>query len=204
MIQLDGLGVVGELPQLDVAGLEFHPVIRLPPSYPVFDLTRGPLSTDAVWGVGRYDERRPSMYTTPLFGGERDLHVGVDLSAPVGEPVYAFDDGTVHRAAYNAAPGDYGHTLVTRHVLRGVVVFALHGHLAAGASWAEGQAIRRGQRLGRVGDRHENGGWPPHLHFQLSLVAPDRADLPGVVRVADREVALRVFPDPRLVLGPIY
>ena len=50
----------------------------------------------------------------------------------------------------------------------------------------------------------ENGGWNPHLHFQLSRVAPKNYDLPGVVSLADRELATRVFPDPRYILGEIY
>jgi hypothetical protein len=55
-----------------------------------------------------------------------------------------------------------------------------------------------------VGDRHENGGWNPHLHFQLSRVAPDVPDMPGAVCAADRDDALRRYPDPRLVLGALY
>jgi hypothetical protein len=30
------------------------------------------------------------------------------------------------------------------------------------------------------------------------------ADLPGAVSDADREAALAIYPDPRLVLGPLY
>ena len=55
-----------------------------------------------------------------------------------------------------------------------------------------------------IGDRHENGGWNPHLHFQLSLVRPEVADLPGAVSDADRAHALTLYPDPRLVLGSLY
>jgi large-conductance mechanosensitive channel len=35
------------------------------------------------------------MYTTPLFGGERDLHVGIDIGAPVGTEVHSFADGII-------------------------------------------------------------------------------------------------------------
>jgi murein DD-endopeptidase MepM/ murein hydrolase activator NlpD len=171
----------------------------------VLDLTRGPLTDAFTWAIGRYDERRPGMYTTPIFGGERDLHVGIDLIAPIGEPVFAFADGIIHRAAYNAATGDYGHTVVTRHVLAcGQVLYALHGHLGPDDGHIEGRPIGRGERIGAIGDRHHNGGWHPHLHFQLSWVEPQSADLPGVVRADDRERALRIFPDPRYILGPLY
>ena len=50
-----------------------------------------------------------------------------------------------------------------------------------------------------------NGGWDPHLHFQLSLIEPITHDMPGVVNPKDREEALlKNYPDPRLVMGTIY
>ena len=61
-----------------------------------------------------------------------------------------------------------------------------------------------GSILGWLGDRTENGGWNPHVHFQLSLVEPITHDLPGVVSAVDRDWARKNYPDPRLVLGPLY
>ncbi len=194
---------------LDLSGFDFHPVIVMPADYEVFDFTRGYDAERALrtgWGVGRYDERRVGMYTTALFEGVRDVHVGVDLAAPVGTPVHAFWEAEVHRFGDNPAPGDYGFTVVTRHALGAVTLWALHGHLSARSveGLYEGRRLARGEVFAWVGDRHENGGWNPHLHFQLSLEEPAVADLPGVVSVADREAALAKYPDPRLVLGPLY
>jgi peptidoglycan LD-endopeptidase LytH len=195
--------------QLDLRGCDFAPVIQLPSGYEVYDFTQGYDPARAMtsrYGVGRYDEKRRGMYTTALFEGARDVHVGIDLAAPVGEPVHAFFGGAVHRFGYNAAPGDYGYTLVTQHELNGQSVWALHGHLSARSVEGrfEGQRIARGEVIAWVGDRHENGGWNPHLHFQLSLVRPEVADLPGAVSDADRAHALTIYPDPRLVLGALY
>lgn len=194
---------------LDLRGYDFHPVIALPEGYEVWDFTQGYDPKRAMrtgYGVGRYDEKRRGMYTSALFGGVRDIHVGIDLGAPVGEAVHAFWEGEVHRFAYNAAAGDYGYTLVTRHVFGETALYALHGHLAARSIEGrfEGQRVARGEVIAWVGDRHENGGWNPHVHFQLSLVRPEVADLPGAVSDADREEALRRYPDPRLVLGALY
>jgi hypothetical protein len=190
-------------------GHVFHPVIVLPPDVEVYDFTRGydpsRLRAD-VYGIGRYDEKRPGMYTAPLFASERDVHMGVDLAAPVGTPVHAFSDGWIECFGYNPAPGDYGWTIVTGHRFGDAELYALHGHLAARSveRRAQGDTITRGETIAWVGDRHENGGWNPHLHFQLCVTRPEVPDLPGVVREADRERARELYPDPRIVLGPIY
>jgi murein DD-endopeptidase MepM/ murein hydrolase activator NlpD len=72
------------------------------------------------------------------------------------------------------------------------------------AERVQGAAVKKGEVIGRMGERHENGSWFPHTHFQLSLLEPVIADLPGVVFKGHRATALRVYPDPRLVLGPLW
>ncbi|MEL0101236.1 MAG: peptidase M23, partial [Euryarchaeota archaeon] len=67
-----------------------------------------------------------------------------------------------------------------------------------------GDIVDEGQIIAKVGSKDENGGWEPHLHFQLSWSEPKNNDMPGVVSIEDRDSALRIYPDPRIVLGPIY
>ena len=67
-----------------------------------------------------------------------------------------------------------------------------------------GQEIKKGEIIGWMGDRNENGDWPSHVHFQLSVNRPDTHDMPGVVSVNDIAKALASYPDPRLVLGDVY
>lgn len=140
--------------------------------------------------------------------GARNIHIGVDLGGPVGTEVLAFADGVISSFGYNAAPGDYGNVVVTEHLLNDKVkVWALHGHLdgASIAGREVGQAIRQGEVIGRFGACHENGGWWPHVHFQLALTEPPVPhDMPGVVCTEDHARALLEFPDPRLVLGDLY
>jgi len=178
-----------------------------PPGTVVLDLSvPEPVFPDSAWSIGRYDENRPALYTQDLFGGGRTLHVGVDLGGPVGVAVHAFAAGEVIHAGYNPAAGDYGHVLVTRHDHGGRPLYALWGHLSA-ASVAHapvGRSFQAGDVLGWLGAHGENGGWPPHLHFQLSWRRPETHDMPGAVSLDEREAALQVYPDPRMVLGPIY
>lgn len=198
---------------MTAASGRFHPVVLLPVDAVVADFSGTAIPTyETPWVIGRYDEARPAMYTQDLFGGAaqaRCLHVGVDLGGPVGTAVHAFADGRVLHRGYNAADGDYGHVIVTEHpgfFSDGQPVYALHGHLSAASVtlWTPGDAVARGQVLGWLGAHAENGGWPPHVHFQLSRERPETHDMPGAVAASEREAALHRYPDPRQVLGPIY
>ena len=186
---------------------EYHSVVHLPQEYTILDLSGGtwtPPKTE--YSVGKYDEVRPNLYNTELFGGTRLIHMGIDSGGPVGTPCMAFADGEVSHFGYNPEPGDYGNVVITRHDIGGTSVWALCGHMDAASIEGKtvGQKVSAGEEIAWFGARHENGGWEPHLHFQLSLVEPGTHDLPGVVAPEDREQALLDYPDPRLVLGPLY
>ena len=185
----------------------YHPVVFLPDEYEVRDFTTGDYTpSEYEFDIGRYDELRPGMYSTELFSDGRFLHIGVDIGAPVGTPCMAFQEGEIAYFGYNPDDGDYGNVIVTKHLVDGTPVWALYGHLSSSSIEGKGvgEKISRGEVIGWMGDRHENGGWESHLHFQLSLFDPGTHDMPGVVSPGDRLEALIKYPDPRLVLGPIY
>ncbi len=195
--------------RLRTEGVRFHPVIRLPEAYEIYDFSKGydpNRELSHSHGIGKYDEVRPGMYEGEQFEGIRNIHMGIDVGCPAGEPVFAFHAGTIFKLGINPLPYDYGPTIITRHEWLGQVVFALHGHLATASleRWREGDRFEAGDPLATVGQEHENGGWNPHLHFQLSLMEPTTHDLPGAVSSADREWARNTFPDPQLVMGPLY
>jgi murein DD-endopeptidase MepM/ murein hydrolase activator NlpD len=195
--------------QIDFTRHNFASVIHLPADYEVYDFTQGYDANRprrSLYGIGRYNEIRQGMYTAELFAGVRNIHMGIDIAAPVGEPIYSFYDGYLFMQTYHAAAGDYGYTLITEHELDGVKLYALYGHLAKASieRHSIGQRIRQGEIIAWVGDENENGGWNPHLHFQLSYERPVVCDMPGAVSLADRARALQTYPDPRLVLGPLY
>ncbi|MGZ3711752.1 MAG: peptidoglycan DD-metalloendopeptidase family protein [Bdellovibrionota bacterium] len=197
---------------IDFSQFTFHPVIHLPPDYEIFDFTQSydPFRTlKSAFGIGRYNEKRPGMYNTDIFkehGSQRDIHMGIDIGAPIGTEVFSFWGGEIFLTGYNGAEGDYGNTVIVKHTLAGTDLYALYGHLSQASIEGKkpGQKISKGEVIAWVGDKHENGGWNPHLHFQLSYERPEKCDMPGVVKDSDRAEALRIFPDPRLVLGAIY
>jgi murein DD-endopeptidase MepM/ murein hydrolase activator NlpD len=186
-----------------------HHVIALEDDYWVHDFTRG-YDEDFVCpyrhSIGRYDEIRPGMYTHEIFEGKRDLHIGIDIGAPVGEEIHAFSNCVVHSKGINSEDGSYGPTIITKHDFEGKDLWALHGHLSLESldHVEVGQDIEEGDVIAFVGSMEVNGGWEPHLHLQLSWCEPEGNDMPGVVERIDRESALKIYPDPRIVLGPIY
>ncbi|MEL6343516.1 MAG: peptidoglycan DD-metalloendopeptidase family protein [Myxococcota bacterium] len=188
--------------------MSFHPIVLLPEDYVVLDFTGAGSAPERppLWSVGRYDEVRPSLYTDALFSDGRSVHMGLDIGGPVGVAVHAFADGVIEHAGYNPAPGDYGHVLVTRHHLAGGPLYVLLGHLSAAstAQWSPGAAFPMGAVLGWLGAPSENGGWPPHVHVQLSLARPETHDLPGVVHLEERAAARARYPDPRRIAGALY
>ncbi|MFW6157334.1 MAG: peptidoglycan DD-metalloendopeptidase family protein [Balneolaceae bacterium] len=193
----------------DLSAGDFAPVVIPQNSWYVFDLTHKydpEFIMSKRWGIGRYDERREAMYTAPQYEGKRNIHMGIDFWAPAGTPVHAFDDGEVVYTADHNQKGNYGPTIVTRHEPADLTLYALHGHLSRASLEAvkPGDVLEKGAVFAAIGTYWENGGWAPHLHFQLSRKDPGKADMPGVVAQTEREEALKRYPDPRIVLGNLY
>ena len=160
-------------------------------------------------GVGRYDEAR-LWYTSPLFAGEdggpsRTVHLGIDLFLPAGSPVFAPLDGTVHSFRNNDGPLDYGPTVILEHPAGepDTTFFTLYGHLSRATldGLYPGMPVRKGDRIGTLGEASENGGWPPHLHFQLICdLLGNEGDFPGVCAADERACRRSFSPDPNLLL----
>lgn len=188
----------------------FHPVIFLPDDYEIYDFSaeynpNRRLKSD--FGIGKYNEHRPTMYTEAQFTkSSRTVHMGIDIAAPAGTPVYAFDDGIIFDQAYRSAPQDYGGTIITQHQLQGRTLYVLYGHLRKTSILIrqKNQRFQKGEILAHLGEKEENGGWNPHLHIQLSWKKPEDCDMLGAVSLKDREQALLDYPDPQIILGKLY
>jgi 4-aminobutyrate aminotransferase-like enzyme/Ser/Thr protein kinase RdoA (MazF antagonist) len=165
----------------------------------------------AAFGVGRYDEPR-LVYTSPLFGASdnptderRTVHLGIDLFVEPGTRLRAPLDGLVCVSTNNVAPLDYGPLVILQHETGdGEKFFTLYGHLTKEtlAGLKAGQRVGRGEEFARVGTTDENGGWTPHVHFQIILDLLELgADFPGVAYASQRVVWTSLSPDPNLLLG---
>lgn len=159
------------------------------------------------YGVGGYLEHRTIYDGSPLFNNGSDeprrLHLGVDIWADAGTPVYSPLNGTVHSFNDNNNPGDYGPAIILQHDLDGLRLYSLYGHLNRESltGLTVGQSISKNQKIAVLGNRHENGQWPPHLHFQLMFdMQGKRGDYPGACRYSEKEQYLKNIPDPDLIL----
>ncbi|PHL00516.1 alanine--glyoxylate aminotransferase [Neolewinella marina] len=166
---------------------------------------------EAEVGIGGYGEARP-VYTTDAFQGEgnsgprwRTVHLGLDCwTSTPGTTVYAPLIGTVRHCGNDPTPGGYGGTLILVHEpAPGLRFYTLFGHLspASLADFPAGTRVQGGQPIARLGGPEENGGWPPHLHFQVMLDLLDRsAEFPGVAYPDTADVWLGLCPDPRTLI----
>ena len=148
----------------------FGPVMK--PSQPLkaVSLSGGGYPSNVInqqWLVGGYLENRQGMYSSEIFSGQRFIHLGIDIWAAAGTPVYAIRDGIVFGVKDNANELDYGPTLITQHEVSGVKLWCLYGHLSRGSvkEWSAGDTISRDDRLALLGSTAENGGVASTLTF---------------------------------------
>jgi len=157
---------------------------------------------------GGYGEDR-SLYTQALFAPEGDeprtVHLGIDVFAPAGAAVYTPLSGRVHSSRINDNPGDYGPTIILEHTpIAGLTFHTLYGHLDRDSlkGLKPGTAFMAGEKIAELGTKRENGGWPPHLHFQIILeIGNAKGDYPGVCKRSERDHWLSICPDPGPLLG---
>jgi murein DD-endopeptidase MepM/ murein hydrolase activator NlpD len=162
----------------------------------------------ARYGYGGYNEHRTvysrsSFFSDPQGGEPRRLHLGMDIWGAAGTPVMAPLGGIMHSFAFNNNPSDYGATIILSHQLDGRQFYTLYGHLSLADLQAanEGNYIVAGQVFAHFGEPHENGNWPPHLHFQvIEDIGLKEGDYPGVCRFSEREKMLANCPDPDLLI----
>jgi 4-aminobutyrate aminotransferase-like enzyme/Ser/Thr protein kinase RdoA (MazF antagonist) len=164
----------------------------------------------ATVGIGRYAEAR-YLYLSPIFSpGDRltdearTIHLGLDLFAEPGTPIYAPLAGKVHAFANNANPQDYGPIIILEHQAGAHTFYTLYGHLSLQSieKLQIGQPIDRGEQLATLGSPEVNGGWTSHLHFQIIIDLLDLdCDFPGVALPSQRPVWQSFSPDPNLIIG---
>ncbi|TDG37775.1 peptidase M23 [Pedobacter changchengzhani] len=164
------------------------------------------IKNGARYAMGGYDEHRTIYARSAHFSGAeepRRLHLGVDIWADAGTPIYNFYDAHVHSFANNDHFGDYGGTIVLTYIIDGFKFNVLYGHLSLASlkGLSDGDFIPKGKLFATFGKPEENGHWPPHVHFQIVINMNNlKGDYPGVCKFSEREKYLQNSPNPALIL----
>jgi len=156
---------------------------------------------------GGYNELRNLYNKTSLFNNvqtdERNIHIGVDFWIQAGTPVLAALDGILYGFDYNKGNGNYGPTIILKHLLENQTFYTLYGHLSLESigNIEIGNVFKKGQQIATLGNSSVNGGYSPHLHFQIIKNIGDYlSDFPGVCNKKDLNYYLENCPNPNLLL----
>lgn len=87
-------------------------------------------------------------------------HTGVDIGAAYGTPIFAANGGRVTLAGWNSG---YGNCVIIDH---GGGKATLYAHMSS-IGVSNGQAVTKGQTIGRVGSTGNSTG--PHIHFEILI-----------------------------------
>lgn len=164
-------------------------------------------ANNAKIAIGGYGENRVVYKRSNHFGtGEnaRSIHLGVDLWAPAGTNVIAPFDSTIHSFKNNDNHGDYGGTIILAHKIEDQQFYTLYGHLSLNSLIDKevGAFIEQGAIFAQLGNPNENGGWPPHLHFQVIRdMLNKKGDFFGVTSPIEKDKMMHLCPNPNIILG---
>lgn len=155
---------------------------------------------------GGYLEKR-ALYTSDIYNAsnsneKRNIHLGVDFWLPEQTPIHSIFDGKVVCSTHQKPYKGYGGFVILEHHIEGIHFFTLYGHLSkeSVSKIKKGDIITAGEKIGVLGDYHENGEWVPHLHFQVMLSLLDyQNDFPGVVLEREVDYWKTICPNPNLL-----
>ncbi|WP_425394547.1 M23 family metallopeptidase [Aldersonia kunmingensis] len=111
-------------------------------------------------GVGGYTLPARGTFSSGFGPRWGTVHQGIDISAPIGSPIYAAAAGTV----IDAGPAQgFGLWVRIRHDDGSITVY---GHMYD-FFVSVGERVPAGMQIARVGNRGDSTG--PHLHFEVIM-----------------------------------
>lgn len=155
----------------------------------------------ATYAVGGYLEKRNLYANSSLFNQyeTRNIHLGIDLWAPAKTEICSPLSGKVVASHYNEGVGNYGGTIILKHTQNEKIFYSLFGHLSKESlrQNPKGKHVEANQAFCELGDETENGGYVPHLHYQILLKLLNYTnDFPGVCSVLQIDNFSKICPNP--------
>lgn len=156
---------------------------------------------------GGYLEERNLYSQSKLFKNdeseERNIHLGIDFWVEAGTAVLAALDGKVYGFDNNIGQGNYGPTIILEHQVENQLFYTLYGHLSIESisNLELGTLFKKGQKIATLGNDSINGGYSPHLHFQIiKKLNNNFSDYPGVCSTKTLDYYTENCPNPNLLL----
>ena len=112
---------------------------------------------DYKWPVN--NRRVSSGYGWRTFGGQRQFHKAIDISASHGDPIHPISSGTVLRTGYS---GNAGNRVLVQHDDGKTSMYA---HLSQ-ISVSPGERVSTSSTIGNIGSTGRSTG--PHLHLEIT------------------------------------
>lgn len=165
-------------------------------------------NNSAQLAYGGYLEQRDIYSRSQYFNkanskDQRNIHLGLDLWIAAETSVHSPLDAEVHSFKNNTNYGDYGPTIILKHVENDLEFYTLYGHLSL-ASLKDlhiGKIFKQGDTIATLGDATVNGDYAPHLHFQIIEDLQDKSgDYPGVCSSNEVNFYKSNCPDPGILL----
>jgi murein DD-endopeptidase MepM/ murein hydrolase activator NlpD len=148
-----------------------------------------------VYGAASFGD----SFGAPRPGVQGGWHHGEDIFAPMGTPLLACADGTIHTVGFNRLGG---YRLWLRDDDGNDFYYA---HLSAYSPLAvEGRRVEAGDVIGFVGDTGDAEGGTPHLHFEIHPASMLGLGYDGVVAPYPILVAWRRAEDISFSAGRVY
>jgi murein DD-endopeptidase MepM/ murein hydrolase activator NlpD len=123
----------------------------------------GSVTPEQIAALPRFTHPCPAGSISSGFGYrdfDHAFHMGLDLAAPTGTPIYAAVGGTVIIAGYSSSAGNW---VVISHG-SGLVTKYMH---ASALYVVAGQTVSAGETIAAVGNTGNSFG--AHLHFQVEV-----------------------------------
>ena len=134
----------------------------------------------------------------------RTTHLGVDFWVNEKTSINSIEDGIIKIITNDKTSKGYGGLIIIEHNLGSLKFYSLYGHLTdqKKSKLKVGDFVEKGEKIAEIGSVKENGGWSPHLHFQIMLTILDyKNDFPGVCLESEKKIWSSICPNPNLILN---
>ncbi len=122
------------------------------------------------WAISGFGERRERFFreldAEQMVEEERFYHLGTDIWMPVDSTVFAPAEGVVVESDYEDGFGNYGGYVVLKHNTA-EAFYSFYGHLNPSTLPSLNKVIKKNEKIARLGDMTQNGGYFYHTHLQI-------------------------------------